>query len=188
MALITVARCQVAALEGVATERLTILIAAAQAILERECNRHFESAARTPTLDGNGERELLLPDFPVTALSKVTVIEDDGSTVDLAGANFRIHQDLGKIRFLSTATCTYLYFPRGFQNIQPAYTGGFAVIPEDIQEATVQTVVWLHHRGQTDPAVKSERLGDFAQQFAMGDGTGLRFIRSLISSYKDVEV
>ena len=54
----------------------------------------------------------------------------------------------------------YGRFPRGQMNIRVDYTAGYAQIPAAVQEATVQTTLWLWHTNNMNLAMESERLGD----------------------------
>lgn len=58
----------------------------------------------------------------------------------------------------------------GPQSIRVQYTAGYQTIPEDIQEATAQTVAYLYYSGRRDPGMKSERLGDYS--YTLNESTG----------------
>jgi hypothetical protein len=185
--LITAADCaHVPVLEGINADRLGALITAASGLVEDYCCREFTSAERTITTNGNGTEELLLPNFPVTGLDNVTIVEWDDTETEIDGANFRIDEDLGKIRFAPDNDSVYAWFPKGFQNIKVTYTAGFSTIPQRVKEAVIKTVIWLFSLDSRDPSVKSHRLGDFAETYSAEDSDSLpKVVKSLLSVYRN---
>jgi hypothetical protein len=78
-------------------------------------------------------------------------------------------------------------FPRGHLNIRADYTAGFAVVPEDLQEACAQCVLDYYNAGRRDHTIQSEGLGPYNvtySQLAKLPGLSDR-VRNLCSYYKD---
>jgi len=187
--LVTVARALLApGLTGMNPARLATLITTASAIAEGICKREFTSASRTVTLNGDGDSELLLPNFPVTAVTTVTVIGWDDTETEIAGSQFRIQEDIGLIRFKPDSSATYRYFPQGFQNLAVVYVSGFDPIPADLQEAVVNIILWIAAAQESDPTLKSERLGDWAGTFITGTDQLPISITLVLSRFKDRRV
>lgn len=73
------------------------------------------------------------------------------------------------------------------QGIRIDYTAGFAVIPQDIQQACLRVCNLIYENDRRDSAVMSERIGPYTQEFVkdpkgvMRDGT----VQALIGRYKD---
>lgn len=73
------------------------------------------------------------------------------------------------------------------QGIRVDYTAGYAVIPQDIQQACLRVCDLIYENDRRDSAVGSERIGPYSQEFiknpqgVMRDGT----VQSLIGRYKD---
>lgn len=72
---------------------------------------------------------------------------------DGSGVGWRLDPPKGKL---------FGRFPRGQLNLRIDATCGFASIPDDIQEATVQYAVHLSQTGAIDQTVTSERIGDYS--------------------------
>ena len=53
-------------------------------------------------------------------------------------------------------------WPRGHRNVFVDYTGGYSVVPDDIEQAAIEIVARLWAERERDPGVTSERLGDYA--------------------------
>jgi hypothetical protein len=116
----------------------------------------------------------------------MTVVESDGNTVDIDGANFDYNAATGEVHFKRYATGYYIYFPLAFQNIRWTYQAGFATVPADVQEACARIVKWLYDRASKDGSVTSERLGEFAQSFDAKVEEMPTDIRRLIGHYRNV--
>jgi hypothetical protein len=169
-------------LAGVDEDRLQSLAKVVSARAERLCQREFSQAVRTETYDGDGSPELWLNVIPVTSIDSVSILDDDGTENSLTVSHIRIDSDIGRIRIVSSEA-EYYVFPRGFQNIKITYTGGFASIPEDLQEALVSWAQYLHARSRQDTSIESEKLGDYSR--TVKDASDLpRDVRSAISFYR----
>ena len=59
----------------------------------------------------------------------------------------------------------YGRFPRGQLNIRVDYTAGYATVPDQVQEAVVQTMIWLYRTENLNFSVESQRLGDASTTF-----------------------
>ncbi len=66
-------------------------------------------------------------------------------------------------------------FPRGYRNILVDYTYGYATIPGALQEAVLRLISIAYYRGQVDPTLQSERLGDHSWARSLGEGATLEF-------------
>ena len=187
--LVTLARAQQSPiLAGLDTTWLATLISAASAAIERKTHRSFVSTAATEKYDGDGTRQIMLKRFPLTVLTEIVVTDQsDDSTETFAGSVFNLNLDTAEVRFKPAATGLFL---RGFQNIAATYTAGFATVPENLQEGTVQLIAMLVSAGENDPALVAEKLGDYSYRARVENGVndaGLWpvEIRRLIGTYKD---
>ena len=77
---------------------------------------------------------------------------------------------------------------RGSRNITVDYTAGFTTIPDDIEAACIEIATLLYSSGERDPAMKSEKLGDYA--YTMADLTEQLSMtsRSTLEAYRDRRV
>lgn len=102
----------------------------------RAASRRFRGAVRHPvthvadevvTLDGDGRESLLLPVWPVTAVSRVVL---DGQEL-VEGTDYS-WSDTGVLRRLGG-----LCWPDRLRCVQVTYSHGWAEVPEDIQEVVI---------------------------------------------------
>lgn len=197
--LITLARAKLnpALATGITDAYLALLITAASTQIQRWCNRCFKSQPFTKRLDGEGDQTIFLPNFPITNIDVVDFIELDGTveTVLLTTdtfTDFFILGNGGEISFLNSNPSRFINFPRGFKNVKITFTGGFSPIPEDVQEAAVEQVVFINEQGSASDSVKSEKLGDYSKTFfdpsSSGSGNFSNTAFQILSKYRIIEI
>lgn len=107
---------------------LQAMIASYSQAARSYCNRDFTAQDYAIVRDGQGGSKMLLPQFPVTAVSQVTI---DGRDIP-AQAGF----GCSGYRFTDTALILDGHvFTRGFGNVQVGFTAGYATVPTDLGEA-----------------------------------------------------
>lgn len=110
-------------------------------------------------LSGTGHRELLLPQYPVTALSTLLL---DGRAVTQAQTGYAsgwvLDQAAGVVSLLSQV------FPMGSHNVQITYRAGFETAPPDLAQAAVEQSAVLFQ----ESSVGHGRLGISARTLADG--------------------
>jgi uncharacterized phiE125 gp8 family phage protein len=112
---------------------LQSMITAYSAAARSYCNRDLTSQDYSITRDGRGTTMMLLPQFPVTAVSSVIV---DGRPISAQSAF-----GLPGYRFTDKAIILDGFcFTRGFGNVQIAFTAGYAAVPDDIAQAVNEWV------------------------------------------------
>lgn len=190
--LVTVARAQQApSLADINATWLASLIEAASTALEKWLRREFASTAQTEVHDGDGGRRIFLRHFPIITLTKVTVTDPyTEEETEYTSTSFDMRAGAGEVRFKESSTTGIAdYFVRGFQNVTVEYTSGFATVPADVQEAVVQAIQHFVSAGSSDPAMESEKMGDYQYkraQAAIADAHNWpRSIRRLVGHYKD---
>lgn len=89
-------------------------------------------------LNGLGGKEILLPDFPVSAISllKVDATQKFDPGVEIASSDFVISETIGLVSLISGS------FPVGYHTVYVEYTAGYNPIPAFIQEAVFETIQW----------------------------------------------
>lgn len=151
---------------------VTSLINRASAWANTYTQRLLLSRALTEYYDGDGEEELLLRQYPVTAL---TNIYDDplrafgaGTAIDVA-ANVILDNEKGIIRLWNQAAA----FNSGKANIKVVYTAGYALasVPESVKEAVLVYIGHAYRREYLDQkfGVSSETIGDRTTTYAASD-------------------
>lgn len=140
---------------------LSLGISVVSELFQKHCNRLFLSQSYTTAMDGDGSQTLILPQYPVTALTLVTLIASDGTETPYDNTYFRFKTN-GIVRW---APATAYMFPYGFQNISVQYTAGFATIPAPVEEAMCTMIAHLLDMQTVDTHLKSERLGEYAASY-----------------------
>ena len=138
---------------------LTALVTQVSTFIQSWLNRTIASQAYSETRNGQGMPQMLLLNYPVTAVASVTV---DGIVIPprpaLGPGTFA---SLGGYTFDSNALYLsggYL-FCRGFQNVAVGYTAGYATTPADIQQATNMTVAdWYKNQRGARLGVAAEGI------------------------------
>lgn len=156
------------------------LIKAASFSIENYTEREFQYRTLTETLQAQNQRSLLLTRRP---LRSVTQIKLDGSTISTT--TYEIDNKEASILFRTSGVWTSTLLARSFIErmsygvglrdwsvqyvagyILPnstAYPGSTAALPDNIEEACVQTVKsWFLDR-KNNPALKSEKIGDASE-------------------------
>ena len=74
----------------------------------------------------------------------------------------------------------------GARNILVEYTAGSATVPYDIEQACLALVGVFYNRTKHDPALKSEKLGDYAYEMAVGGQSADMpdYIKSTLNRHK----
>lgn len=117
------------------------LINVASMQIERHCNRKLVSQAHVDTFDGTSSNQLVLPQYPVTAIAGVWVDQTRafGSDTQLETSEYSDStEDLqqGLLRLVSGA------FGRGVRNVKVSYTAGYVTISEEAPDLE-QACLWL---------------------------------------------
>jgi hypothetical protein len=157
---------------------LTRLISAASTLIQNYLNRTIAVASYTETRNGNGRNRLTLANTPLVSVQSVTVgaatiqpfagspghsgywFEPGGTTLYLAGAGFDY----------------------GIQNVQLAYTAGYATTPLDIEQATIELIA-LRYRERDRIGQISKGLASETTTFTQADMT--QSIKTALAPYKN---
>lgn len=129
------------------------IITGVSASMQSYANRNFVSQPYTRTLNGNGGDRVSLPDFPITAVSSLSI---DGVSVPASASATQAGFVFSETQVLLRA----YRFCRGVQNVVIGYTAGFATIPADLSRAAcegIAAVVSLFEKG--DPRVVEAAAG-----------------------------
>jgi len=143
-----------------------LIDAASQAVVSY-CHNNFVITNYLEFYDlTEGGYKLALKNYPVTALTTVTLFPYFTDPVTVSGSDF-IVSAAGIIALkpgattTATSTSTYYNFPWGFQSVEVVYSAGYATVPNDVQLATAQVVQRLYYASQIDTTKDSERIGDY---------------------------
>lgn len=118
---------------------LESLVTRASVMVNSLINRNLLSASYTERFSGRGGSRQGLSNYPVTAVSAVTI---DGVSVPAATGQL----DAG---YLFDENVVYLrgyVFTRGVRNVEIDYTAGFATVPADLSQACIEIVANKYKR------------------------------------------
>lgn len=140
------------------------------------CGVAFESTSRTVTLDGNGRREIMLPDTKIISVSACSVNGVAITASDVkAYASGRLWRSIG--------------WPVGVtpQNISVTYNHGYATVPAPIKRAALKVAVReLVGTNLPDNAIQQVgELGTFRLATPGGEGywTGIPDVDATLRLY-----
>jgi len=120
--------------------QIAALIPRAQVGIESYISRSIELGARTETRDGNGGTVMMLREHPVASVQSLTI---DGITIPQAAAAGRPGWRLTSQRLI---LLNGYRFNADVQNVDVAYTAGFATVPGDIEQACIEVVALMYRR------------------------------------------
>lgn len=125
-------------------DRTVYLLDVASVVCNRYTRRLLASRAHTIIIDGSGGQSLLLPEYPITALTKVYIDSDRAFAAASEVTDCIYYADRGEL-WRSGG------FPLYTQNVKVQYTAGYTTgpagtIPADIRVAVCEIVQWYRHR------------------------------------------
>lgn len=160
---------------------LTVLVDAVSMEVRRLCDRNltngFESASRTERYDGTNDSTIQLIEWPVTAITSVTLYSAGGDTQVLDSSTYRVNGDSGvlsridpkmgryPVTAFGTVNATFSvqpWFDQGFDNVEVVYTGGYATIPADIKMACYRLTDLAYAARGRNMGIQSESLGGYS--------------------------
>lgn len=165
---------------------LRTLISGASTLIEQHCNRTFYLQRVEEGFNGNEDQKLFLSCTPLDSIEAVKFVDYDRVTYTYTSGVLLWDNQTGEIQLSSLAD--YTTFPRGFQNVEIDYYGGYETIPEDLQEACCQVALHLGSLGSTsnDLALGAETPGDYSHGYrsvANAYGPIPPAVRQMLASY-----
>jgi len=103
-------------------------------LIHSYCGRIFTEANYDEYYDGDGTEGLLVNQYPISA---VTLLEVDGVSKD--ASSYALYGQLGLLKLKSGK------FPRGKNNVRLRYTAGYAVTPNDLEQAAIELVALKYY-------------------------------------------
>ncbi len=137
---------------------LAALITNASAFIESYCSRTFGVGNYSETYNGNGGHRLYVANGPVQSVQSLTI---DGIAIPAVSSPLSTGYafDADTIYLRPGTTSGYgIGFSRGVQNVQVAYTAGFATLPSDVTQACIELVASKYKASQRVD-IKTEGLG-----------------------------
>lgn len=96
-------------------------------------------------LDGDYSTTLVLPELPVTDVTKLETLESDATWTEVDTTSYSFSR-AGVVTYTDgwPSWPYYSRFPSGVQNIRVTYDHGYETIPDDIRHACVQIAARLY--------------------------------------------
>lgn len=139
-----------------------LLLELAVGVVEDETGQALEAATETVILDGTGTTKLVLPRWPVTAVTAVTIRGDDEDDQVL------VHGADHDYTWSAAGILTRIggLWPCHDQAVEVEVTAGFSVIPPGVR----RIVLRLSAAAWSNPSsLTAETLGDLSRSFNAAD-------------------
>lgn len=149
---------------------LTRLINDASTLMQSWLSRDITSATYTQKLDGKGIDEITLTNYPITAVSALTI---DGITPTAYGFDDNnIYLTDGSV------------FTKGKRNITVTYTAGFTTVPTDLEQVCVDLVA-TKYRERDRIGLDSKALAGETTAFSTRDFPNRA--KAILTQYRKVD-
>jgi len=108
-------------------------------------------------------------------------------------SEYRVEFATGRIHMLSDRFPTYRseydftnHFPSTFQSVFVEYTAGFATVPDDIEQATIEIAADMYRARKEDQTKGSESLGDYSYSKGKDYNERQAMILERLSMYRNL--
>lgn len=161
------------------TAQAEFLLDLAGACIEEETGQSLELATDTLVLDGAGGRKLVLPRWPVTAVTSVTLLKDTGDDEVLTfGADHDYTWSAA-----GTLTRVGACWPEGDRAIEAVVTAGLVSFPMSLKRIAMRLCVapWTNPNN-----LSAETLGDLSRTYNTATDIGMELSnsdRKLLGAY-----
>ena len=175
---------------------LSRLITSCSAAIKTWLGRDLNQATYTETQNGSGTTRMSLLQFPVTAVTSVTVngLQIPAATSPTAYGflfdKFGIDLVNAPASGPLSPAGTYWFgsfFPAGNLNVQVVYTAGFATVPTDIVQACIEFVAFKFNQ-RKHVGKKSESLSTGGQSTSFQEGNMPPEVAEMLDQYRSVAV
>lgn len=167
-----------------------VLIGAAQAQAERWCGVSFDSNTYTQKYNGDGSDAIVLRVPYLTSITYIRIVAPDATYDEIDSDTYTFDADAAIIKYQPAYVARFTRdawgefeapgfgvspcFPRGFQNIEVKFVGGYSSMPSDLKMAMYQYIDELYARtsasstGSSPTTFQSETLGDYSYTLPNG--------------------
>jgi hypothetical protein len=163
-----------------------MLINMASQWFERHCGRVFKSAAYTEQFDGTGQTDMILNHFPITAISEVRVDSSRTFAAESIVDASDYHAEPDELLEAGILRRHGSRWPRGSRNVKVTYTAGYAVVPADLEYATLLMVEWLY-RGNSDRRIGRTSIGKAGETTGYVSELPIE-VQMVVDNYKRTDV
>lgn len=125
---------------------------AAAGTIENEAGQLLGESTDTIVRDGKGGTELIVPRWPVTAVTSVTLLDPDGDTLLVADTDYT-WAEYGAIERLGSC------WPKRKRSVEVVYTAGYAEVSLDLKRIAWRLAATA---GENPTGLESEKIGDWS--------------------------
>lgn len=142
---------------------------------------YFAAVSEVLKIDGPGGGTLILPKYPIIAITKIVC---DGVDITPISGSFAIYNDEGMIKVLEGLNLDYLgldeVFAKGTQNIEITGKFGYSAIPKIVEElATLIVIRIMRENNLITKEVIQESIGDYSVSYKNNGGDLIKTIEDL---------
>lgn len=131
-------------------------ISTIDAQIKRYCGRDFEATDYTHVLDGNGQDELYLPQFPLISVTTVKI--SDSEITDYV--------------MLTESLYRSSKWTSGRRNIEITYRAGYETVPADLVNLAARMSADMLRDSGSDGRMESERFDNYSYTRSAPDVVG----------------
>lgn len=157
--------------------RIAAMIPLVEGKLEAATGRFLSSATVTDDVAG-GTGILLLPRFPVSAVSSVT---DRETSSVIASTGYDINAKSGYLSRRPLGTNWDADPSQGIHRYEVEYTGGWTTVPDDVIAAGID---WIAHDLRGQGGLQSEKEGDYSYTLAFGADGLPQSVSAITAKYR----
>jgi hypothetical protein len=156
---------------------LTRLISAASTLVQNYLNRTIAATEYEETHNGNGRQILMLSNAPIVSVQSLMIGTAAIAAFASSGNNTGYWFDQNGSGLHLAGYC----FEHGIQNVNIAYTAGYATTPLDIEQATIELIA-LRYRERDRIGQISKGLAGETTTFTQADMT--QSIKTQLAPYR----
>jgi len=145
-------------------DQLEVLITAVSDFIKNETGREIVETEYKEKIDGNRNEAIVLTQYPVISVEKLTVDDEEITDYYLYKENAVIKREA---IFDDWDEHRSYYFPEGKQNIVVEYTAGYEDVPLDIQKA-VWDIIQSTRKSKKYAGLSKYAIGDESMTFSRG--------------------
>ena len=160
------------------------IVTAVSVAMQTYMRRRIPSQGYVEKTNGEGETWLYLGQRPVSALTEIALEGDFGVFDDVIdSSSLKLDTEAGIVYRDGAA------FPRGLQNVQATYTGGYTTIPADLEHAAAQQSVFEFRKtdqGGGRLGLEQKALADGGSQASYVVATWAPGVRKILDLYRGI--
>lgn len=140
------------------------IITAVSTMIQGHLGRTVAQTAYTFTFDGRGRHRVMMPNWPIVSVQSLNIVLGAAGTMNVPARSQGVPGYTFSDKFIYMDP-PYM-FERGQQNIQIAYTAGYATTPPDIEQACLIWIKAIMDGANYSAAIAKAKAGQTALDFS----------------------